>query len=697
MVAKLGGASELRLVLDSLQQLFSWYTLEAFPEGTEKALARQEQRRLQLLQEKRQGAAGPNGADGPGAEHLVAYQKKEEEEPFFALNNTGKKGKNSGSLSASGNVQAGGVRGEGGPPGSKAVGEGASLRGGDRSSGERTRMERKTEELDEQTRQESTAMKLGVAKALQCLAEEDLLMWEDAVQEVLRFLLTRALTAPEAIRDEQLQQALLTAGVSAIRHFATEDEDSEQAVRQELFHVIEKAAKKGAPLSDRSRLDEETSLTKVEQKTNGAVSSSLARGSPAETQAVLNVACSVFFGAIAEKLDGSDPTVKNILKELVACIIDPHAPSPDVQRTVSRALAPLVRLCCSSANSRSNQQQPGGVSDGADDGGGAREDNQAFCVALLGQMLEAALTGDDVVIRRGGARGLGGIVKGLGIASLKSQGVMDTLKAAMESKDGVRRQGALLCIEALSDSLGRLFEPYTLSTLSLLLSSFSDTAFPVRLAAQEAARQIMTQLSGHGVKLVLPTLIEKLHDPQWRTKVGSIELLGAMTHCAPRQLASCLPQVVPLLSEVMSDTCFPKVRESARDALFAIAEVISNPEIKQLAPQVSTPFLETFLPPQSCCTRAVESWCYDPGHLQLTVTFEEVFQPVRVVSYQQHARRINSWLAASLRVRECVHGGKRTLSAACFLAADHPPKRFGPDALIKANTALVVAFLASLS
>ncbi|CBZ53386.1 putative translational activator [Neospora caninum Liverpool] len=560
LVADLGGASQLNVVMAILPQLFSWFSLEAYPEGAEKAAARREKRRLESLKAADKddfGFPSRGGVGGQAAKPVIAYQKKDAEDPFFATGNAGRKGRGTSSPqsdSARDEKSPGERSGPGGELGESARANSPPPRRG---------------ALGAEEEQESLSMKLGVALALQCVAEKDLLAWEEAVQEVLRFLLTSALPTREAIEHESLQQALLSVGVSTIQHCGTDnEEDGGQAIQQDLFHVIERAAKKGGAPARTAEPAVAASVAKSEEKK--------ARVDGADVQAVLNVACSVFFGAIAEKLDGSDPTVKKIIKELIACIVDSRSTSPDVQRTVSRALSPLIRLCASGA------PQAGEVSE-----------NQAFCHALLSQMLDCALTGDDIVVRRGGARALGGIVKGLGILTLKTQHVMDTLKEALESKDGVRRQGALLCIEALSDALGRLFEPYTLNTLSLLLTSFSDTAFPVRLAAQQAARQIMAQLSGHGVKLVLPTLIEKLNDPQWRTKVGSIELLAAMTHCAPRQLASCLPQVVPLLSEVMSDTCFPKVRDSARDALFAIAEVISNPEIKHLAPQL----IETLVDP----------------------------------------------------------------------------------------------------
>ena len=261
----------------------------------------------------------------------------------------------------------------------------------------------------------------------------------------------------------------------------------------------------------------------------------------------------VLLGAAANSLDAADERVPECIRALVAAL---KTPSEKVQRAVAQCLPGLVKA-------------PSVVADSG---------------PLVLGLLEKALAGKSFGERRGAAMGLACVVKGLGLASLKQHQVVTKLVAEADAAQWERREGALLCVEELCQALGRLFEPYLVQTLEpVLLKAFSDASSEVRDAAHDASKLVMANLSGPGVSMVLPKLLGGIQSDQWRTKHAAISMLGAVAFCAPKQLGSSLPQVVPRLIDAFSDTHL-KVRQAAMAAMRDVSSVIKNPEIETLAP-----------------------------------------------------------------------------------------------------------------
>ncbi|GMH13085.1 hypothetical protein Nepgr_014926 [Nepenthes gracilis] len=259
----------------------------------------------------------------------------------------------------------------------------------------------------------------------------------------------------------------------------------------------------------------------------------------------------IFTGALAKHLAKDDPKVHAVVERLLDVL---NTPSEAVQRAVSTCLSPLTPS--------------------------KQEDVAALVSRLMDQMMKSDKYGE----RRGAAFGLAGIAKGLGISCLKKYGIAAALREGLVDRNSAKcREGALLGFECLCEKLGKVFEPYVIQMLPLLLVSFSDQVAAVREAAECAARAMMSQLTAQGVKLVLPSLLKGLEDKAWRTKQSSVQLLGVMAYCAPQQLSQCLPKIVPKLTEVLTDT-HPKVQSAGQMALQQVGSVIKNPEISSLVP-----------------------------------------------------------------------------------------------------------------
>lgn len=257
----------------------------------------------------------------------------------------------------------------------------------------------------------------------------------------------------------------------------------------------------------------------------------------------------VCLGSLAKHMAPTDPKVSFIVDSLIEAL---GIPSESVQRSVATCLSPLMNA--------------------------VKDRSTAILNDLLKRVDEGKTFGD----RMGAAYGVSAVIKGLGISALKNHNLIPRLEESAQKGGANARQGAMLVFECLSQRLGILFEPYIIVILPILLKCSADASPQVREAASHTAKGIMANLSAYGVKLVLPSLLSSLEESAWRTKQAGIQILGSMAYCAPRQLGSCLPQVVPKLVAALTDS-HPKVREAGKSALRDVGSVVRNPEIEKIS------------------------------------------------------------------------------------------------------------------
>lgn len=204
----------------------------------------------------------------------------------------------------------------------------------------------------------------------------------------------------------------------------------------------------------------------------------------------------ILMGSLARHLEKDDPRIKPIVMRLIAAL---STPSQQVQEAVANCLPHLVPSI--------------------------KEDAPRIVDNLMDQLLKSDKYGE----RKGAAYGLAGLIKGMGILALKQLDIMTTLTNAIQDKKNYRhREGALFAFEMLCTMLGRLFEPYIVHVLPHLLLCFGDSSQYVRTATDDTARVVMSKLSAHGVKLVLPSLLAALEEDSWRTKTGEHLFLFAL-------------------------------------------------------------------------------------------------------------------------------------------------------------------------
>ncbi|CAD8121429.1 unnamed protein product [Paramecium sonneborni] len=202
---------------------------------------------------------------------------------------------------------------------------------------------------------------------------------------------------------------------------------------------------------------------------------------------------------------------------------------------------------------------------------------------LVIELLKSNKLEKDENVKRGNAYMIAGLIKGLGVEMMEKLGIFELLEVKERKESLEDKFYVLIQLQAMIDLFQKILEPYVLKVMGILMKYFGEGKVEVRNLAMTNASRLLQSLSSYGVKIMLQPLLEGLDsDTQWRAKVANIWALGHLAHCSPKQLSSCLPQIVNSISKAISDT-HPDVKAEANKSLNEIGSTIKNPEISSIA------------------------------------------------------------------------------------------------------------------
>lgn len=196
-----------------------------------------------------------------------------------------------------------------------------------------------------------------------------------------------------------------------------------------------------------------------------------------------------------------------------------------------------------------------------------------------------------------------GMIRGLGIKKVdhfKLFGCIEDIINKSTKKDlkdipKHKKYFIIYTLTALWDIFGKIFEPKFPEILPKFMLLFGDLLDDIRELSTDVLSVAMAKMSGYGIKKMVPILLEGCRTSNTRAKLSNIAALGSMAHCASKQLASHLPDIIPELTKSTGDTN-PGIQDAAVKSLSLILSTIKSPEVMNirdtLIKALSSPFDE---------------------------------------------------------------------------------------------------------
>jgi elongation factor 3 len=215
------------------------------------------------------------------------------------------------------------------------------------------------------------------------------------------------------------------------------------------------------------------------------------------------------------------------------------------------------------------------------------------------------------------------------------------LSALADKKSPAAREGAADAITTLAKQGGvKAIEPTFISSgiYAALLEGFADKMPAARNAAVAAVREYVAAMNPWATALILPALLHQLKTAgKWQIKTGALEVLNQLVVSAPTQTARLMPEIVPVLSEVIWDTK-ADVKKAARDSLTKATALVSNKDIERFIPAL----IKALINP-------VEEVPNTIALLSATTFVSEVDSPTLSLMVPLLARGLNEKLTATKR------------------------------------------------
>jgi elongation factor 3 len=202
--------------------------------------------------------------------------------------------------------------------------------------------------------------------------------------------------------------------------------------------------------------------------------------------------------------------------------------------------------------------------------------------AELFQKLTAAASTEE---RAAAAAAVAAAVKAGGPAGIKADGVVDALRAAIDdAASPLAREGGLVALQKVAEVCGCVAEPFLLELIPSVLERGADKVAPVRDAAASAAHALFAMVNPYSTADILPHLFDGMSQTRnWQTKVLALNLLTALSKTATKQVASCLHDVVPRLTDTIADAK-EQVKAATREAMQAAFGTNGNRDIEKFIP-----------------------------------------------------------------------------------------------------------------